>query len=264
MLQMSGFTTEAILLRKIEYGDHDLIISFLTRSKGKISVIAKNAKKSVKRFSGAFDLFSVNHIQCTFPKKNKGGLAILALAELENPFENIRYDIFKTAYASFWVELTHFWLEEDKKQSQLYDLLLFSLDALNKGIISREVLSLVFQIRFMTISGFSPDIENCYKCKTPLDLIEQENIRFDFKQGTIVCQNCTKKKSKYGRKVSKGTLKQLSWINSNDINRADRIKFSSHAITQGEIILEAFIPFHIGRDFKSLQFLKQIRQKNEF
>ena len=42
---MPGFTTDAILLRKIEYGDHDFIISFLTESKGKISVIAKNAKK---------------------------------------------------------------------------------------------------------------------------------------------------------------------------------------------------------------------------
>ena len=68
---MLDFTTEAILLRKIEYGDHDFIISFLTESKGKISVIAKNAKKSIKRFSGAFDLFSVNHVQCTYPKKKK-------------------------------------------------------------------------------------------------------------------------------------------------------------------------------------------------
>ena len=68
---MSDFCTDAILLRKIEYGDHDYIITFLTRSRGKICVIAKNAKKSVKRFSGALDLFSVNHIQCRFPKKKQ-------------------------------------------------------------------------------------------------------------------------------------------------------------------------------------------------
>ena len=98
---MPGFTTDAILLRKIEYGDHDFIISFLTESKGKISVIAKNAKKSIKRFSGALDLFSVNHIHCTFPKKKKDGLIILSQADLENGFVNIRYDVFKTAYASF-------------------------------------------------------------------------------------------------------------------------------------------------------------------
>ncbi len=258
---MPGFTTDAILLRKIEYGDHDFIISFLTESKGKISVIAKNAKKSIKRFSGALDLFSVNHIHCTFPKKKKDGLIILSQADLENGFVNIRYDVFKTAYASFWVELIHFWLEEDKVQSGLYDLLLFSLDALNAGILSKEVLSLLFQIRFMSLSGFSPNIENCDICKTPVDLIEQKSIRFDFKEGRIICQNCVKRRSKYGMTVSKGTLKQLVWINNSDVSRADRMKFSNFAIKEGEMLLEAFIPFYMGRDFKSLQFLKRLRQE---
>ena len=258
---MPDFSTDAILLRKVECGDHDFIISFLTKSRGKVSVIAKNAKKSVKRFSGALDLFSVNHIHCRFPKKKKNGLTILSQADLENGFVNIRYDVFKTAYAGFWAELIHFWLEEDKVQPELYDLLLFSLDALNIGTIEKEVLSLLFQIRFMSISGFSPNIENCDTCKTPVDHIEQKNIRFDFKEGRIICQNCVKKSSGYGMTVSKGTLKQLFWINNNDISRADRIKFSSFAIKEGEMLLEAFIPFHVGRDFKSLKFLKQIRKE---
>ena len=258
---MPDFITDAILLRKIEYGDHDFIISFLTESKGKISVIAKNAKKSVKRFSGALDLFFDNHIQCTFPKKNKDGLIILSQAQIKNGFTNIRYDVFKTAYASFWVELIHFWLEEDKTQSDLYDLLLFSLDALNTGLISKKVLNLIFQIRFMSISGFSPNIENCDICKTSVDSIEQKNIRFDFKEGRIICQNCAEQRSKYGMMISKGTLKQLFWINNADINRADRIRFSGFAIEEGTRLLEAFIPFHIGKDFKSLRFLKQIRSK---
>ena len=258
---MLGFTTDAILLRKIEYGDHDFILSFLTKSKGKISVIAKNAKKSVKRFSGAFDLFSVNFIQCTFPKKKKDGLTILSKADLENGFVNIRYDVFKTGYASYWAELIHFWLEENKHQRDLYDLLLFSLDALNAGTLSKEVAGLLFQIRFMSISGFFPNIENCDTCKTPVDHIEQKNIRFDFQEGRIICQNCVKKRSKYGMTVSKGTLKQLFWINNSDVNRADRIKFSSFAIKEGEMLLEAFISFYIGRDFKSLQFLNRLRQE---
>ena len=256
---MPGFVTDAILLRKIEYGDHDFIISFLTESKGKISVIAKNAKKSIQRFSGALDLFSVNNIQCTFPKKKKDGLTILSRTDLENGFANIRYDVYKTAYASFWVEVMHFWLEENKQQSGLYNLLLFSLDALNQGSLSREVISLFFQIRFMSLSGFFPNIENCDKCKTPVDHIEQKKVWFDFAEGRIMCQNCIKKRSKYGMIVSKGTLKQINWIHTSDISRADRIKFSNLAIKEGEMLVEAFIPFYIGREFKSLQFLDRIR-----
>lgn len=256
---MSGFSTNAVLLRKIEYSDHDYIISFLTRSNGKISVIAKNAKKSVKRFSGALDLFSVYHIQCTYPKKNKHGLTILSQADLENGFINIRYDVFKTAYASFWAELTHFWLEEEKPLPKLYDLFIFSLAALNEGMISKEVISLLFQIRFMDLSGFSPNFEVCHHCGIRMDDIQTPTVRFDFKEGRMVCQKCDKKRSIYGMTVSKGTLKQLFWINNSDIKRADRIKFSRYAIKEGEALLESFIPFHIGREFKSLKFLRQIR-----
>ncbi|WP_300462815.1 DNA repair protein RecO [Desulfobacula sp.] len=258
---MPGFNTDAILLRKIEYGDHDFIISFLTQSKGKVSVMAKNAKKSIKRFSGALDLFSLNHIYCTFPKKNKDALIILAQTDLENPFANIRCDVFKTAYACYWMELILFWLEEDKAQPDVYALLLFSLDALNTDILSKEVVSLVFQIRFMSLSGFSPNIETCGTCKTPVDSIDQNTFWFDFQDGRMMCQNCVQKRSKYGMTVSKGTLKQLFWINNNDIGRAERIKFSHFAVTEGARLLEAFIAFHLGREFKTLQFLNRLRQE---
>jgi len=277
---MPDFTTNAILLKKIDFGDHDLIISYFTQSKGKISVIAKNAKKSIKRFSGPFDLFCENHIQCSFPKKKKDGMIILVKSDLEKGFVNIRYDVFKTAYASFWIELLYFYLEEKRVQAKVYKLLLFSLKQLNKDVISKEVLNLLFQIKFMSISGFSPNFEYCDKCKTPIDDFEQKNIRFDFKEGNIICKKCHDKKrqpqnsnynqshfqnfdskhSNYGMTVSKGTLKQLFWINNTDIKKADRIKFSPYAIKEGAILMEAFIPFHIGRDFKSLKFLKRIKQ----
>lgn len=258
---MPDFSTDAILLRKIEYGDHDFIISFLTESRGKISVMAKNAKKSIKRFSGALDLFSLHHIDCTLPKKNKGALTILAQADLEDGFANIRYNVFKTAYASYWSELIHSWLEEGRSQKDLYDLLLFSLDALSTGSLAKEVVHLLFQIRFMSISGFSPNIETCDHCKTMLDKIQQNTVRFDFQEGRIVCQNCVKKHSKYGMTISKGTLKQIFWINNTAVQRADRIKFSRFAIKEGTRLLESFIPFHLGREFKSLQFLNRLRQE---
>lgn len=258
---MSDFSTDAILLRKIEYGDHDLIITFLTRTRGKISVIAKNAKKSVRRFTGALDLFSTNHIQCAFPKKNKEGLIILTQTSMENPFAKIRYDVVKTAYASYWIEMVTHWLEEEKSQEALFDLLYFCLDMLDKSNIRSEVISLLFQIKFMSISGFAPNLDLCESCQTPLDQIVQKHLRFDFKEGRILCPNCVKIASKFGMRVSKGTLKQLFWINTTEMDRADRIKFSNFAIKEGEILLESFIPFHIGREFKSLEFLRRMRQE---
>ncbi|MEA1966700.1 MAG: DNA repair protein RecO, partial [Thermodesulfobacteriota bacterium] len=169
---MSGFSTDGILLRRIEYGDHDLIITYFTRSMGRISVIAKNAKKSVKRFAGALDPFSIMNICCTIPRR-KNLLPVLLSVDLDNPFARIRMDTAKTGYASYWVELINSWMEQGKAQTAVFDLLLYVLDALNSGVVEKEVLSLLFQIRFMTISGFTPNITCCGICSTPIDEIKQ-------------------------------------------------------------------------------------------
>lgn len=258
---MADFSTDAILLRRVEYGDHDLIINFLTRDRGKLAVIAKNAKQSVKRFSGALDLFSAHHLQCALPKKNRDGLTILAQSQLTNGFANIRYDVLKTAYACYWIEMLGSWLEEGKPQEVLFDLLDTSLGLLDNSAMQTQVVSLLFQIRFMSLSGFAPNLDLCDTCRTSLDNISQDRLRFDFREGRIICPKCRKGESGYGMDLSKGTLKQLFWINTAQMDRADRIRFSSFAIREGEVLLESFIPFHIGREFKSLRFLNRIRRQ---
>ncbi|MCG8552447.1 MAG: DNA repair protein RecO [Desulfobacterales bacterium] len=270
---MGDFSTDAILLRKIEYGDHDLIISFLTRDRGKISVMAKNAKKSVRRFSGAMDLFSVNHIQCVFPKKNKDAMINLCQTVLENGFPRIRYNVVNTAYASYWTEIVSQWLEEGKAQPEIFELLYTALDMVNDGSIRTEVISLLFQIRFMRLSGFSPGLDQCDDCCTGIEAVDSARLWFDFKAGRVVCPTCKGNMqgvqepagpfggSAQGCWVSKGTLKQLSWINTVEMARADRIKFSPIAIQEGETLLESFIPFHIGRHFNSLKFLHKMRSE---
>ena len=104
---MSNFSTPAIVLRRIDFGDYDLIINFFTLNKGKISVIAKSAKKSVKRFSGVLEPFSILEVVCNSGRGK--GLPVLQEATLTQPFSKIRADIVKIAYASYWAELINIW-----------------------------------------------------------------------------------------------------------------------------------------------------------
>lgn len=254
---MESFSTDAILLRRIEYGDYDLIVSYFTRSMGKISVIAKNAKKSVRRFAGALDPFIAMNIECSWPKK-RGGLAVLNSVDIENPFAYIRTSAAKTGYASYWLEIISSWMEEGKPDEALYDLVFHVLESLNGGKVPMEVLSLLFQIRFMGISGFAPNLMSCGNCGMAIDDIHQHKITFDVVAGRVICDRCSAEHLT-GITVSKGTLKQLSWMGTTDIRRAERVKFSHTAVKEGEDLLEGFIPCHIGRTMKSLKFLHRIR-----
>jgi hypothetical protein len=118
-------TTPAILLRRINYGDYDLILTLLTQTEGKVSVMAKAAKKSVKRFGGALELFS--EVTAVFSSGPGRKLPFLQEAVLVQPFSNIRSNILKTAYASYWSETLHHWMMEGKKEEPIFQLLQFTL-----------------------------------------------------------------------------------------------------------------------------------------
>ena len=129
---MPVFSTPAILLRRLDYGDFDLILTFLSLERGKISLIAKSAKKSTKRFAGILELFSLMEAVASTGKGR--GLPVLQEATLISPFSTIRNDIRKTAYASYWCELLNKWVEENQKQASLYYLLKHALSQLDGGV----------------------------------------------------------------------------------------------------------------------------------
>lgn len=253
---MPAFSTPAIMLRRIEFGDYDYIISFFTLNQGKVSVIAKSAKKSTKRFSGILELFSV--LDIVYGSTRGKGLPVLKEAALKQPFAKIRADIRKTAYASYWAELINEWMEKSEKQSDLFYLFRYVLGELDMGNTPETVLSILFQMRFMAISGHNPNLSQCSICKRQLEEIKKPNIIFDLARGGLVCQDCSHNISKRIT-LSKGTIKQLLWIDKGDLTTAKRIRFTPQTLNEGLKFLEAFVPYHLGKEPKSLKFLRQIR-----
>lgn len=254
---MANLNTPAILLRRIEFGDYDLIVTLFTRTQGKTSAIAKSAKKSVKRFPGVLEPFS--RLNVVMARGRGKGLPVLQEASLEDPFFKIRENIVKTAYASYWAELIYLWMAEGEPQEALYRLTLHVLDELNSGKTTVEVLSILFQMRFLSLAGFRPNFDHCHACKTCLDQIRHDCVFSDPSKGGIVCPTCGIP-GNGSLKISKGTLKQLMWTDSGDLERAARVRFTPTAIAEGLNFLEAFVPFHIGKSPKSLKVLKSIRK----
>jgi len=255
---MSTFSTPAILLRRSSYGDYDLIVTLLSLAKGKITVIAKNAKKSRKRFPGMLELFSVIHMECRNPRGR--GMAVLQDAALENPFSSIRGNIMKTSYASYWAELVNLWLEEGKEQARIYHLLRFCLDSLDSGIIGNEELSIIFQLRFLSFAGLSPNFSQCNLCREKMDAINGHHLFFELVKGGILCKGCSSSSLSL-LNLAKGTVKQLLWIQENDLKTAGRLKLNQAALNEGLFFLEKFIVFHIGKEPKSLKFLRNLRYR---
>ncbi len=61
--------------------------------------------------------------------------------------------------------------------------------------------------------------------------------------------------------MSLGTLKALSWIRYKDEEAVGRMHFSGKARMEGLDFLENFMGFHLGREFRSLRYLRNVRQR---
>lgn len=253
-------STPAILLRRVDFGDFDLILTLLTPTEGKVSVMAKSAKRSVKRFGGALELFS--QLNVVFSSGPKRGLPLLQEAALVRPFPNIRSDIQKTAYASYWSEIVHKWVMEGKKEERIYQLLHRVLEELDENVLPDALLSLVFQSRFLSLSGLRPNMEQCMLCGEGIERVKTPYFSFDPHRGGLLCSGC----EDGGREqpaLSKGTLKLLTWIEGGDFDHVRRIRFSPRALYEAQCFLEAAVPFHLGKMPKSLVFLQKIRPKGQ-
>ena len=254
---MSSFSTPAIVLRRIDYGEYDVILTLFALKNGKISVIAKSAKKSKKRFAGILELFSILDVVCSVGRRK--GLPVLQEAALKYPFFNIRSSTLKTAYASYWAELINEWMESGQKQIELYQLFSYVLRELDSSRVSEAALSILFQVKFMTLSGLSPNLRYCSLCGIEIENIKETRIKFDFAKGGILCNGCTSK-TLQKTFLSKGIIKQLLWIEKGDLVKAERVRFTSDALREGLEFLEIFVPYHVGKEPRSLKFLQQIRK----
>jgi DNA repair protein RecO (recombination protein O) len=257
---MPVFATPAILLRRIDYGDFDVIITFFTLNKGKLSLIAKAAKKSTRRFAGILELFSV--LDLVVGTGRGKGLPLLQEAVLIKPFDGIRADFKKTAYASYWAELIYSWLEENFKQDALYYLFEHALSQLDSGKTAEAALNILFQMRLLALSGHCPNLTACSLCRAGLENIRQANFVFDIQRGGILCGNCGSRAASQ-MSLAKGTIKQLLWIAGGNIAKATRMKFSPQALKESTQFLEEFVSYHLGKQPRSLKFLRQIRDWKE-
>ncbi len=147
-------THEALLLRKSSYGEADLVVTLFSRELGKFRALAKNAKKSQKRFGGRLDFFNRLAIEVTL---NKRRFNLIGEVILKESYREITESVDSFAAATRVLELLDFLIPEQEPASELFDLAADTLGFLSG---KREPYSvfLVFLLRAITLCGYRPDL----------------------------------------------------------------------------------------------------------
>src|SRR3990172_5979436 len=93
-----------VVLRTIDYGEADRIVALLTRERGKVSVFARGARSSRRRFGGALEPFTLLRLEAR--ERRGGDLLALDSVAVERGFGAIRTDLARIACASYACELS--------------------------------------------------------------------------------------------------------------------------------------------------------------
>lgn len=133
----------AIVLRVRPFRESDLIAHLFTPVMGKVSVIARHARGSRKRFPSSLDLFDRGTARLTLEKS--GALGVKEFSP-SHSLTKIRYDLDKLTLASLLCEAFDIVLPEDGGLStpQLFEVLDLSLNAIDEAPDVRSGLRAAF------------------------------------------------------------------------------------------------------------------------
>lgn len=168
----------SIVLRSIDYKDNDRMLTLLTREQGKISCLARGARKQNNPLFGLSDVF----VCADFGFYKRGGKYIITQGVLRQNFYNIRINAEATAVAAVVAESVEKAATE-AGDARLFALLAGVLFALDQGAVPADVFCF-FVIKLLDVLGMRPETEACVRCGVAAG--ERINIAL----GGTVCAQC--------------------------------------------------------------------------
>lgn len=150
---MNTFTTEGIVLKRINFGEADKIVTIYSKHFGKISCMAKGIRRMTSRKRGSLEIF--NEIKF-FAGRGKD-LYLITETELINAHQSLRKDLKKIAVAYEFCEMVDKLTPDSHEQEDVFDLLSLYLDKLEVTVEDNlNRLTKEFAINLLKNLGFWP------------------------------------------------------------------------------------------------------------
>jgi DNA repair protein RecO (recombination protein O) len=183
---MSAEKAEALVLRVIEFSETSAVVTLFTREFGKISGLAKGARRPKGPFESALDLLS--RVRLVFLRKTSDALDLLTEAKLERRFRAGGSDL-SYLYGGYYVaellnELTH----DGDPHPELFDLAVDTLEHLRTASLPAGLTVLRFELTALRMLGHLPSLRECVECGKPIT--GERRKAFGLASGGVLCEAC--------------------------------------------------------------------------
>ena len=182
---MAQKKSAALILSSRDFGEADRLVVFLTPEEGRVTGVAKHARKSKRRFMNCLEPLSL--VRFIFTAKPNQDLARLDSGDLVEGFVQLRRDLAPLAAAACLAETTGEIVGAIDNLPELFQALRTAWERLAGGGPAGSLL-LSHLIRILALAGFGPRLQGCQACHRP----DPGLAWFSPSRGGILCEACVR------------------------------------------------------------------------
>lgn len=229
---------QGIVLKSINFGELDRIITLFTRKKGKIQVVAKGARKVGNRFGPALDCPAISN----FMFYESRGMPVLSQAEIVECYREIGKKTDQWVFANYLLFTVDRCYEQEEPDERIFETILFYLD-LSMKCENYSILSLKFRIDLIRFLGFLPRIQFCAICGKRFKKIP---IGWSTSSGGMVCEKCSSSKTDI-HYLSSEMMSLLAKILIFSCASCLSIQLQENQFAYLDRIISEFLTYHVGK-----------------
>ncbi len=247
-----------MVLKATPVRESDLIVTLFTETHGRLSAVARGARRSQRRFAGTLQLLVLGRYQLGRPPR--GDLWSLESAEIEREWTQLAADVVALAHASYVAELAGALLPTEVPEPHALALIIALWDSLAEAGPSPAALRAV-ELGLLELGGHRPSLDACAACgKTDLAV----GAVFDPSRGGAICRACAASSRGPGiRPLDPSTLGYLRVVAALETPAAARAADADPAFSAVDRVaareaMIAMVTLLVGKPLRSLEFIAKL------
>lgn len=233
----------AVVVGAVDYGEADRIVRLLSVEEGRISVMARRARSSRRRFGGALDPGTLVQARV---QRGRGALAVLGDVEVVQAPRRPRDDLDRLAYLAYGCEVCAALAPEHDPAPRLFRLLVTWLDLLEQDAAPGVASRVAMEAKALTFAGLGPRLDACARCEEPLE----DPVVFDPEAGGGLHARCGG-----GAETDAATLALAERLRRTPLAETPGLPAPAHPW-----LLSDFVRHQLGRDLRSRALVDEIER----
>jgi len=243
------YRTPAVILKRMDLGEADRIVTLFSRDEGKIRAVAKGSRRTMSRSAGHLEPFTLSDVLFAVGRE----LDVISQADTLEAFRAVRENLELTTHAYYLAEVVDLLTEDRMENRAVFDTLVDGLHNLAAASDVKLVL-IVFHVKLLEALGYRPELRECVTCRAA---IEPDRNHFSALLGGVLCARCGPREAT-ARDIGTSALKLLRFVQLTHGDKA--VNVPPHVCNEAEVLLRDYAEHIVERRLRSPALIARVQE----